>query len=319
MRIGNIELPGIPVFLGPMAGVTDLPYRVICRRYGADMTCTEMVSAKAMYYKNRGTAALLITGEDEVPVTVQLFGSEPELMADMAQTIENSFDIIDINMGCPMAKIVGNHEGSYLMKEPELASRIISTMAKRLKKPVTVKIRAGFAGSPVSAPEFAKMAEDAGAAAIAVHGRTREQYYSGKADWDIIRRVKDAVSVPVIGNGDISDGASAVRMVRETGADGIMIARAARGCPWIFREIKAALSGHEAPETPSSDEICSVILGHAAGLAGLKGEYTAVREMRKHLAWYSAGRDNSASFRAAINDIATLPALNEAVVRFFGE
>ncbi|MBO4289702.1 MAG: tRNA dihydrouridine synthase DusB [Lachnospiraceae bacterium] len=317
MRLGNLTLTDRPVFLGPMAGVTDLPYRVLCREFGADVTCTEMVSAKAMYYKNRTTEALLARAPEETLAAAQLFGSEPELMADMAQTLEERFDIIDVNMGCPVAKVVGNREGSYLMTDLPLAERIISTMAKRLKVPLTVKFRKGFDAAHVNAAEFAKMAEGAGAAAVTVHGRTREQFYSGKADWDCIAAVKAAVSIPVIGNGDVFSAEDALRMIEYTGADGVMAARGARGNPWIFREIRAALNGEPVPARPEGEEMRRVILTHARGLVRDKGEWVAVREMRKHLAWYSAGRPGASGFRERVNSLETMEALEEAVEEFF--
>ena len=317
MRLGNLTIADKPVFLGPMAGVTDLPYRVLCREFGADVTCTEMVSAKAMYYKNRTTQALLARAPEETVAAVQLFGSEPELMADMAQTLEDRFDIIDVNMGCPVAKVVGNREGSYLMTDLPLAERILSTMAKRLKVPLTVKFRKGFDEAHANAVDFAKMAEAAGAAAIAVHGRTREQYYSGKADWDCIAAVKQAVKIPVIGNGDIFSAEDALRMIDHTGVDGVMVARGARGNPWIFREIRAALAGEPIPARPDGEEMRRVILTHARGLVRDKGEWVAIREMRKHLAWYSTGRAGASGFRERINTLETTEALERAVEEFF--
>ena len=317
MRLKDLTIADIPVFLGPMAGVTDLPYRVLCREFGADVTCTEMVSAKAMYYKNRTTEALLTRAPEEKTAAVQLFGSEPELMADMAQTLEDRFDIIDVNMGCPVAKVVGNREGSYLMTDLPLAERIISTMAKRLRVPLTVKFRKGFDEAHANAAEFARMAEASGAAAVAVHGRTREQFYSGKADWDCIAEVKKAVKIPVIGNGDIFSAEDALRMIDRTGADGIMVARGARGNPWIFRAIKAALSGTPIPKRPDGEEMRRVILTHARGLVRDKGEWVAMREMRKHLAWYSAGRQGASSFRERINSLETMEELEKAAEEFF--
>ena len=317
MRLGTLTISDTPVFLGPMAGVTDLPYRVLCREFGADVTCTEMVSAKAMYYKNRTTEALLARAPEETIAAVQLFGSEPELMADMAQQLEERFDIIDVNMGCPVEKMVKNHEGSYLMTDLPLAEKIISTMAKRLKAPLTVKFRKGFDEAHANAADFARMAEAAGAAAIAVHGRTREQFYSGKADWDCIAAVKAAVKIPVIGNGDIFSAEDALRMIRYTGVDGIMVARGARGNPWIFREIRADLEGRPLPDRPDGGELRRVILTHARGLVRDKGEWVAVREMRKHLAWYSAGRNGASAFRMAVNELETMEALERAVEDFF--
>ena len=319
MQLGKLTIADTPVFLGPMAGVTDLPYRVLCRQYGADVTCTEMVSAKAMFYKNRTTEALLARDPQEKVAAVQLFGSEPELMADMAEQLQDRFDIIDINMGCPVAKVVGNREGSYLMTDMPLAEKIISTMAKRLRVPLTVKFRRGFDESHANTPEFARMAEAAGAAAVAVHGRTREQFYSGKADWDCIAAVKAAVKIPVIGNGDIFSAEDALRMIDHTGVDGIMVARGARGNPWIFREIRAALRGEEIPQRPDGEEMTQVILTHARGLVEEKGEWVAIREMRKHLAWYSAGKPGASAFRERINTLETTAELEAAVEEFFND
>lgn len=296
MRLGELTIDN-PVFLAPMAGVTDRPFREICAAFGADGAVTEMVSAKAMFYGNRGTEKLLRRGESETLLAAQLFGREPELMAEMALRLEERFDWIDINMGCPMPKIVNNGEGSALMREPELAAKIVEAMAKKLKKPVTVKIRKGFDEQSVNAPELARRLADAGAAMITVHGRTREQYYSGKADWDIIRQVKESVSIPVIGNGDVTDPESAKTMLLQTGCDGVMIGRAVRGRPWIFAEVKAALKGEAAPDAPSREEIVAVIRRHALELTAEKGEHVGWQEMRKHLAWYAQGFSGAAALR----------------------
>ena len=240
MRIGTVEISH-PVALGPMAGVTDLPFRRLCMEMGCGLLYTEMVSAKALSYHNKNTEPILETEDGEHPLAVQLFGSEPELLADMAKKLEEGpYDIIDLNMGCPVPKVVNNHEGSALMKDPILAGKVIEAMAKAVKKPVTVKIRRGWDESSVNAVEIARIAQESGAAAVAVHGRTRQQYYSGKADWEIIRQVKEAVKIPVIGNGDITDASSAKKMMEETGCDGIMVARAAMGNPWIFSELNVS-------------------------------------------------------------------------------
>ena len=303
LYIGNV-LVDVPAALGPMAGVTDLPFRTLCKEMGCGLLYTEMVSAKAMYYGNKNTKALLETLESERPIAVQLFGSEPELMADIAKRLEEMpFDIIDINMGCPVPKVVNNHEGSALMKDPVLAGKIMETMVKAVKKPVTVKIRKGFTEKDANAVEMAKIAENSGISAITVHGRTREQYYAGKADWECIRKVKETVHIPVIGNGDITDGASALCMLEQTGVDGIMTARAARGNPWIFREIRAALLGKPIPAPPSFAEICKMILRHCEMQAAQFGEHMGILQMRKQVAWYTAGCPYSAGLRRAVNQM----------------
>lgn len=318
LTIGGVVIDS-PVILAPMAGVTDLPFRLLCRQKGAGLLCMEMVSAKAIYYHNRNTEALLEIHPEEVPVSLQLFGSEPELMGEMAKRIEERpFSILDINMGCPVPKVVNNNEGSALMRNPKLAGEIMASVVKAVNKPVTVKIRKGFDEEHINAVEMAKIAEDSGIAAIAVHGRTREQYYSGKADWDIIRQVKEAVSIPVIGNGDVTDPVSAKKMLDETGCDGIMVGRAARGNPWIFSRIDHFLSQGAMPEPVDREEMRQTILEHARLMVEYKGEYLAVREMRKHISWYTAGMPNSAGFRGRINTMETLGELTESVNALFG-
>ncbi len=316
MKIGNLNIE-MPVALGPMAGVSDLPFRRLCKEQGCGLLYTEMVSAKALYYGNKNTAPLLKTGEWEHPVAVQLFGSEPELLADMAKKLEEGpYDIIDFNMGCPVPKVVNNKEGSAIMKDPEQARAILTALVKAVKKPVTVKIRKGWNEKSVNVVEIAKIAEDAGVAAIAVHGRTREQYYAGKADWDIIRQVKEAVSVPVIGNGDITDGESALRMRAETGCDGVMVARAARGNPWIFREIAAAWNGEPIPEKPEFEEVTDMILRHAAMQVEEFGEHMGILQMRKQVAWYTAGYPHSAQLRREVNAVETMADLKSLLTRY---
>ncbi len=303
LKIGDVVLPN-PYILAPMAGVTDLPFRLLCREQGAGLVCMEMVSAKAIYYRNKNTEALLTIHPEERPVSLQLFGSDPYLMSEMAKRIEERpFDILDINMGCPVPKVVNNGEGSALMKDPKLAGEIAASVVRAVRKPVTVKIRKGFDEKHVNAVEMAKRIEDAGASAVAVHGRTREQYYSGKADWDIIRRVKEAVAIPVIGNGDVASAADAQEMWEQTGCDGIMIARGARGNPWIFAELAAWSEGRPAPPRPDCREVCRMIKRHGKMLCRYKGEFTGIREMRKHAAWYTAGFPHSSRLRARVNEI----------------
>lgn len=301
LTIGGITLKN-NLILAPMAGVTDLPFRLLCSEMGAGLAGMEMVSAKAIMYGNKNTEGLLAIHPREGPVSLQLFGSDPKIVSEMAKRIEERpFAILDINMGCPVPKIVNNGEGSALMREPKLAGEIIAATVKAIKKPVTVKIRKGFDGDHVNAVELAKIAEDAGAAAVAVHGRTREQFYSGEADWEIIAEVKRAVSIPVIGNGDVTDGESARRILSETGCDGVMIGRAARGNPWLFGQIAACLEGEQILPVPSMEEKKKTILRHAALQMEIKGEYTGVREMRKHLSWYTAGLPGSARLRGNVN------------------
>ena len=303
LKIGNVELENRYI-LGPMAGVTDLPFRLLCREQGAGLLCMEMVSAKAIFYNNRNTESLLTIHPDERPVSLQLFGSDPEIMSEMAKRIEERpFDILDINMGCPVPKVVKNGEGSALMKNPKLVYEIVSSMVKAIEKPVTVKIRKGFDDDHVNAVEIAKIIEEAGGAAVAVHGRTREQYYSGKADWDIIRQVKEAVSIPVIGNGDVMSPEKADELVRYTGCDGVMIARGAQGNPWIFSQMCAWEETGEVPPRPDKDEVREMMLKHARLQLQYKGDYVGIREMRKHVAWYTKGIPNAARLRERINQV----------------
>ena len=313
MKIGNIEIENC-LALGPMAGVTDLPFRLLCKEMGCTMLYTEMVSAEAILYKNKNTKELLNIDKNEHPVGVQLFGSDPDIMAQIAaQVEEGECDFIDINMGCPVPKIVNNGEGSALLKQPKLVEEILTKMVKAVNKPVTVKIRKGFENGTVYAVEIAKIAESCGVSAIAVHGRTREQYYSGKADWDVIKDVKKAVKIPVIGNGDIFSAEDAKAMKEYTGCDGLMVARGARGNPWIFREIKEYLENGNVIDKPTINDIREMIIRHAKMLVNYKGEYTGIREMRKHIAWYTAGLPHSAELRRMCNQIETMENLVETV------
>lgn len=317
LQIGNVTLPN-NLILAPMAGVTDLPFRLICKEQGAGLLCMEMVSAKAIYFNNKNTEELMAIDERELPVSLQLFGSDPDIISEMAKRIEEKpFAILDINMGCPVPKVVNNHEGSALMKNPKLVEEIVTKTVKAIKKPVTIKIRKGFDDENINAVEIAKIAEASGAAAVAVHGRTRAQYYSGKADWDIIAKVKQAVSIPVIGNGDIVDGISAKRMLEQTNCDGLMIGRGVQGNPWIFREIKAYLEEGIVLPRPDKAEMQEVILKHAHMQLECKGEYTGIREMRKHISWYTKGMPNSARLRNEINSIEDFAQLENCVERLF--
>lgn len=318
LKIGNVVLEN-NVILAPMAGVTDLPFRLLCRRMGAGLVCMEMVSAKAIFYNNKNTEELLTIHPDEVPVSLQLFGSDPKILADMAKRIEERpFSLLDFNMGCPVPKVVNNGEGSALMKEPKLVEEILSGLVRAVDKPVTVKIRKGFNESCCNAVEIARIAEGCGVAAIAVHGRTREQYYSGRADWDIIGQVKHAVKIPVIGNGDVDSPRAAKALLEQTGCDGVMIGRAAQGNPWIFRDTVAFLETGDLPEPPDRQEKKRMVLEHADLQLKAKGEYTAVREMRKHLAWYTAGMPHSARFRQTINSMESFGELMKGVETIFG-
>ena len=309
--IGSVELPN-PVILAPMAGVSDLPFRLLCSEQGAGLVCMEMVSAKAIAYRNRNTEKLMETDPREHPVSLQLFGSEPDLMAEIAAQIEDrSFDILDINMGCPVPKIVGNGEGSALMKNPKLIEEIITKVSRAIQKPLTVKFRKGFDDDHVNAVEIAKIAEASGAAAVAVHGRTREQFYSGTADWEIIRQVKEAVSIPVIGNGDVDSPEKAKALLDATGCDGVMIGRAARGNPWLFRRVVEYLENGKILDKPSKEEVKAMMLRHARMQVECKGDYTGIREMRKHISWYTTGLPGSAKLRGRINSVESLAEMEE--------
>lgn len=311
LQIGNVKLEN-DLILGPMAGVTDLPFRLLCKEQGSGLLCMEMVSAKGIMYNNKNTKFLLTIDERERPVSLQLFGSDADIISEQAKRIEElPFDILDINMGCPVPKIVNNGDGSALMKNPLLAGEIIEKTARAIQKPVTVKIRKGFDEEHINAVEMAHIAQESGAAAIAVHGRTKEQYYSGKADWEIIRKVKEAVKIPVIGNGDVLTPQDAIDMRKQTGCDGVMIGRGAQGNPWIFKQILHYEQTGELLEKPSPQEVTEMILRHAKMQMEFKGEYIGMREIRKHAAWYTAGYKNSAKLRGKINETETYEELKE--------
>ena len=319
LQIGNVVLDN-NVILAPMAGVSDLPFRLLCRQMGAGLVCMEMVSAKAILYNNKNTDSLMEIHPEELPVSLQLFGSDPDIISEQAKRIEERpFAILDINMGCPVPKVVNNGEGSALLKNPKLVEEILSKLVKAVNKPVTVKIRRGFDENSINAVEIARIAESCGVAAVAVHGRTREQYYSGKADWDIIAAVKDAVKIPVIGNGDVDSPQAAEAILKHTGCDGVMIGRAAQGNPWIFRDVVSFLETGVIPVPPTNAEKKEIILRHAALQLEYKGEYTGVREMRKHLSWYTVGMPHSAKFRQTINTMESMDELVRGVETIFGE
>jgi len=319
LQIGSLKLKN-KILLAPMAGVTDLPFRKICKEQGCGLAYTEMISAKAIYYNNKKTEQLLESDEDEGQVGVQLFGSDPKMIANMAKKIDRP-DIVtfDVNMGCPVPKVVNNNEGSALMKNPLLIGEIVARLVEATHKPVTIKIRKGFDKDLVNAVEVALIAEKNGASAVTVHGRTRDQYYSGKADWDIIKAVKEAVSIPIIGNGDVFTGKDAKALFEYTGCDGIMIGRGCQGNPWIFSEINTYLQTGQVIDRPELDTIIRMILRQAKELAALKGEYQAIREMRKHVSWYTKGLSHGIKMRVAVNSIEDIATLEKELVHILGE
>jgi tRNA-dihydrouridine synthase B len=316
LKIGNVELKG-NLMLGPMAGVTDLPFRLLCKEKGVDLIYTEMVSAKGIQYNNKNTESLLTIAEEERPVALQLFGADPDILAETAKRISHrNFDILDINMGCPVPKVVNNGEGSALMKAPKLIGKIVRKVAGSIDKPLTIKIRKGFHEDNINAVEVAKIAEENGAAAIAVHARTRDQFYSGKADWEIIRAVKEAVSIPVIGNGDVITPQDAKRLLEQSNCDAIMIARGAQGNPWIFEQVKAYLEKGILLPKPDITVVIEMIIRHATLAVEYKGEYTGIREMRKHVAWYTTGYPGSAKLRNRVNEIENMDDLHRLLLEY---
>lgn len=316
MNIGNIELSA-PLALAPMAGITDLPFRLICRRLGCGMTVSEMVSAKGLLYKNVKTTEMLRIDDGERPTAIQLFGSVPAELAEAARMVETSgADMIDFNMGCPVPKIVNNGEGSALMKNPQLAHDILAAMVKAVKIPVTVKFRAGWDDNNRNAVEIARAVEAAGVSAVAVHGRTRQQFYEGKADWSIIADVKQAVKVPVFGNGDIFTVADGLRMLEQTGCDGLMIGRGADGNPWLFTALAAALRGEPLPQPPSLKERLAQAAEHLEMLIAYKNEVVAVKEMRRHISAYLKGMPHAAEFRGRFHKVDTQEQFSELLAEY---
>lgn len=316
IKIGNVEIKN-NIFLAPMAGISDMPFRVLCKEKGAGLVYTEMVSSKGMFYEDKKTKQLMTIDAKERPVAVQIFGSDPKIMGEIAKEVSKEADIIDINMGCPAPKVTKNGEGSALLNKLELIDEITKSVVENATVPVTIKIRKGWDENNITAVKVAKIAEKNGVVAITVHGRTREQFYTGKADWEIIRKVKEAVSIPVIGNGDIIDGKTAMQMFEETGCDAIMIGRASNGNPWIFEQIIQYLENSIEINKPSVEDVKNMIIRHLEMLVKYKGEYTAIREMRKQIAWYIKGMPNAAENRNEINKIEDLEVLRNKIIEIF--
>lgn len=316
MQIGSLKLE-VPLLLAPMAGITDLPYRIICRELGCGMTVSEMVSAKGLLYKNIKTFAMLRIDPTERPTAIQLFGSVPAELAEASAIVAKSgADVIDFNMGCPVPKVVNNGEGSALMKDPQLAYEVLARMVDAVSIPVTVKFRVGWDAGSINAEAIAMLAEKAGVAAVAVHGRTREQFYNGKADWQVIKRVKAAVKIPVIGNGDIFTVADGLRMLQETGCDGLMIGRGADGNPWLFQKLRSAMLGEAVPPEPSLREKLALALRHLEMLIEYKSELFAVKEMRRHIGAYLKGMPKAAEYRGRFNQVETYKVFKDLLAEY---